>query len=548
MYLEFFHLNSHPFAETPDAEIFFQEGGRGEILNKVMEDFINGEPLVRVTGGKGTGKTLLCKCLLQQPLGRQFDFVYLDNPVGSLNDLLYEVCVGLGMDSSAGSGRDMFAELQGILSLRKDSGKKVLLIIDEAEKLFLAALERLMRLICETGEDHILHILLAGRPALVENLNQLTSYCSDVDVHLGYKLTPFTPEETARYLDFRLKAAGISENRRTIFTADTVNKITAVARGDLHQVNILADKALQAACSANSSEVLPLHIGISGEKKEEKRAKRVILPPAVQEKKIWLSAAGILALLILLFSMFTGKSSKDTEDIISIPEQRVEKQSVPEQKPEVQPASDQQTAVPSGVVVPEPEVLPPTPEISPPEVIEIPEEVIQDSVFQEAQEQAVVELRPGKIKTAPSESRKTVVIIEPPARHEPPAVKYKAVPVNSIQVPILGEQIFQERIRASAKWLANAYHNRYTVQMMMLASEQAAPNIKRMLAQDEYAAIKDYLYILTKKTSPPTLFIFYGTYGSMEQARQARNSMPLFLRKHHPYALSISDAMKKTQD
>jgi len=61
-------------------------------------------------------------------------------------------------------------------------------------------------------------------------------------------------------------------------------------------------------------------------------------------------------------------------------------------------------------------------------------------------------------------------------------------------------------------------------------------------------AIKDNLYILNKKTSPPTLFVFYGTYDSMEQARQARNNMPLFLRKHHPYALSISDAMKKTED
>jgi len=69
-----------------------------------------------------------------------------------------------------------------------------------------------------------------------------------------------------------------------------------------------------------------------------------------------------------------------------------------------------------------------------------------------------------------------------------------------------------------------------------------------MLVKDEYFAIKDNLYILRKKTSPPTLFVFYGTYDSMEQARQARNNMPLFLRKHHPYALSISDAMKKTED
>jgi septal ring-binding cell division protein DamX len=111
-----------------------------------------------------------------------------------------------------------------------------------------------------------------------------------------------------------------------------------------------------------------------------------------------------------------------------------------------------------------------------------------------------------------------------------------------------GEQLYLERLRASAKWLAGTYRNSYTVQLMMLASEQAVPNVKKMLVQDEYFALKDNFYILRKKTSPPTLFVFYGAYDSMEQARQARNNMPLFLRKHHPYALSISDAVKKTED
>ena len=69
-----------------------------------------------------------------------------------------------------------------------------------------------------------------------------------------------------------------------------------------------------------------------------------------------------------------------------------------------------------------------------------------------------------------------------------------------------------------------------------------------MLTRDAYYAVRDKLYILRKQTSPPTLFVFYGIYDSMDAARKARNTMPLFLRKHHPYALSIADALKKTED
>jgi septal ring-binding cell division protein DamX len=111
-----------------------------------------------------------------------------------------------------------------------------------------------------------------------------------------------------------------------------------------------------------------------------------------------------------------------------------------------------------------------------------------------------------------------------------------------------GELLFRERRRASAGWLAEAFRGGYTIQLMMLTSNNAEGNLKRMLVQDQYHDIKDQLYILRKKSSPPTLFVYYGIYDSMDQARKERNIMPVFLRKHHPYAVSINDALKKTED
>jgi hypothetical protein len=83
---------------------------------------------------------------------------------------------------------------------------------------------------------------------------------------------------------------------------------------------------------------------------------------------------------------------------------------------------------------------------------------------------------------------------------------------------------------------------------MMLASDQAESSVKKLLVQNEYYSIIDKLHILRKKTTPPTLFVFYDTFPSMDAARQVRNNMPVFLRKHHPYALSIADALTKTED
>jgi septal ring-binding cell division protein DamX len=109
-----------------------------------------------------------------------------------------------------------------------------------------------------------------------------------------------------------------------------------------------------------------------------------------------------------------------------------------------------------------------------------------------------------------------------------------------------GDKLFRERLGASASWLAGMYRGGYTIQLMMLMSNEAQASITNTLVQDEYYPLRDKLYILRKKTTPPTLFVFYGMYDSLEAARESRNDMPVFLRKHHPYPLSITEALKKT--
>jgi septal ring-binding cell division protein DamX len=110
-----------------------------------------------------------------------------------------------------------------------------------------------------------------------------------------------------------------------------------------------------------------------------------------------------------------------------------------------------------------------------------------------------------------------------------------------------GEAIFRERLGASANWLAGMYKGEYTIQLMMLSSPTASSSLAGTLASDDYYGVRDQLYILRKRTNPPMLFVFYGVYDSLDAAREARNGMPVFLRKHQPYPLSISEAMRKIE-
>ena len=533
MYLEHFHLNKSPFSEEPDPDVFFPEAGRNDVINGLCADIVAGKPLIKVIGSEGSGKTMLCRRLLVELDDSRFEKVYIDNPVGSFDDLLHLACLDLGMEPATVPDRDMLTELRALLAAKKELGKEVVLVVDEAEKIFLAALERLMRALCEAGETHLLHVVLVGRPSLEANLEQLTFYCSDVDIKSGYSLQSLTAEETAGYLNFRLVDAGLpQDSREEIFTDGAVQKIFESAHGNIRLVNILAEEALQASCTDKSFLVLLDHVDEQGAAVPGKGIARVV-PSALLGKKILYVAGGLLAVILLLVFLFAGGGEKEIEDIVNIPGRHVETVAAPESRELV------------------PEQIEPPPETAEPVSIKEPAVVAEEPQPQQEAPQLeppqTIELLPDRVKVAPTESQ---AVEESTPGSEIQAVK-PVEPVAAVTADTgnrNGEQLFRERIRASAKWLASAYHNRYTVQLMMLASEQAAPNLKKMFVQNDYYAIKDNLYVLTKKTSPPTLFVFYGTYDSMEQARQARNNMPLFLRKHHPYALSINDAMKKTED
>jgi type II secretory pathway predicted ATPase ExeA len=514
MYLEHFHLKRSPFQEDTGAEIFYPGGDRKSVYDKLLQDIKEGKPLVRVSGDEGSGKTLMCKRLIKG-LSKDHRVIYVDNPVGSFEKLLRVVCLDLGMAPANDSDEASCTELLGeLLGENREGAGKVVLMVDEAEKLFLATLERLVRLICDSEESRNLSVVLVGRPGLNANLDQLSFYCSNVDIHAGYELRPLTESEIANYLDFRLKSAGMpAKKSREIFTKEAIRKIFESAGGSLRMTNILAEESLQTSCSEKSFLVLLDHVKLESDERVVKVTPKRIsstpsfdLPGFIKQNRVWLGST-LAVLIVGGLLLFTGGDESE-QDLINQNER---------------PAIQLTESPPTNDPLPQPEAAPESP---PP--LPVPESRSEPDPRSEA-------IGAAKDVVEPSVSEP-----EPTTLHrengKPPQGKRD------------GDAIFEKRVRASASWSAGAYRGEYTVQLMMLASDQALENLKKDLIRDPYFGIRNEIYILRKMTSPPTLFVFYGSYKTMDEARQARNNMPVFLRKHHPYPLSISNALKKTED
>ena len=535
MYLEHFHLKQSPFRQEPDPEIFFSGAGRRAVLHNLLEDLEAGKPLIKLTGSEGVGKTLLYLLLARKLSHEKYDLVCLDHPVGSFEDLLRIICIALGLETNGDTERrDYVADFHQHLQLQKEAQRKVLLIIDEAEKLFLATLERLVRMICDTEEAGILQILLIGRFDIDQNLDQLAIYCSNIDVNAGYTLEPLSFEETQKYLQFRLHVAGMPGDKHlSVFTDDAVSAIYQAAMGNISLTNMLAEKGLVDAYSQGMFQVEPELINPRyGDDKDFFHLFSQYGELFKQHKKWVISGAAIL-LVLLLVAIWPRQDEEHPETTY---EEQVEVE---------KPVNEGFSLSEEDKDVEETNVQVVSEEIADRPLFEVTEKVT-GAAEPEAEEQKTVQLEEEETDeiVVHSESKKKkspVVQTRPDDDSETVSPRHLVTPVKD------GEALFEERVRASSNWLAWAYRGGFTIQLMVLASENAEENLKRMLVEENYFSVKDNLYIL-RKISPPTLFVFYGLYDSIAEARLARNNMDVFLRKHHPYALSINTALKKTED
>src|SRR5512134_38131 len=208
MYLSHFGLNEPPFRITPHTEFFFSGANRGATLEALLYAITHDEGIVKVTGEVGSGKTLLCRVLIER-LPKQVETIYLANPSFSRDEILYAVAEELKIDFSRERATIALRALQDRLIASYAEGRRTVILIDEAHAMPEETLEQ-VRLLSnlETSRHKLLQIVLFGQPELDEVLGLPSLRQLKDRITHSFRMRPLSREEAAHYLSFRMRAAG----------------------------------------------------------------------------------------------------------------------------------------------------------------------------------------------------------------------------------------------------------------------------------------------------------------------------------------------------
>ena len=257
MYLEHFGLREAPFRITPHTEFFFSGANRGATLEGLLYAITAGEGMVKVTGEVGSGKTMLCRVLMER-LPASVETVYLAVPSLSRDEMLAAIASDLGVETTGATTTKLIKLLQEKLIELHSGGRQVVALIDEAHAMPLATLEE-VRLLSnlETGTEKLLQIVLFGQPELdahlaLPHMRQLRERITH-----SFTLAPLPPREIRDYLNFRLRAAGY--HGPDLFGTEALHIIAEASEGLTRRINIYADKTLLAAYAAGTHTVTADH-------------------------------------------------------------------------------------------------------------------------------------------------------------------------------------------------------------------------------------------------------------------------------------------------
>ena len=245
MYLELFKLHELPFRLSPDPQFLYlsKQHARAKAYMESTIWFTDG--FVVITGEIGAGKTTLIETFLRE-LQTDAVVAQINQTQLSPTAFLQTVLVQFGFSPFAMKKPEVLTTLNQFLVEQHIAGRKVLLIVDEAQNLSPRVLEEVRMLSgIETTKDKALRIILAGQPELNDKLNSPELVQLTQRVRLRFHLTALTQIETAAYIDHRLEVAG-SQGRR-IFLEETHPTIYKYTGGVPRLINTLCDTSLMAS-------------------------------------------------------------------------------------------------------------------------------------------------------------------------------------------------------------------------------------------------------------------------------------------------------------
>ncbi|SDS96891.1 ExeA family protein [Pseudomonas oryzae] len=262
MYLDFFGLREKPFALTPNTAFLVRLAPYQACLNLLRVALGEGEGFIKVSGEVGTGKTLLCRALINA-LGRdaeRWQLAWLPNPSLTPNGLRRALAQELRIDDvDRFDQHGLLTALNRRLIELARQGRRTVLLIDEAQALPPETLEAVRLLTnLETERHKLLQVVLFGQPELDALLERAELRQLRQRITFSYRLRPLDAADTRRYLEERLRQAGYQG--QALFDTRAVRRLAADSGGIPRLINILAHKALMAAYGAGSRRVRAAHV------------------------------------------------------------------------------------------------------------------------------------------------------------------------------------------------------------------------------------------------------------------------------------------------
>ncbi len=504
MYLKHFGLNEPPFRITPHTDFFFAGANRGAMLEALQYALLHDEGIVKVSGEVGSGKTMLCRVLMER-LPDQVEIIYLANPSLARDEILLAIADELQLDPGRERQTRVLRALQDALIERYAAGRRVVVLIDEAHAMPPETLEEIRLLSnLEANRHKLLQIVLFGQPELDAHLSVPQMRQLKERITHSFRLGPLTREEITSYIDYRMRAAGY--RGPSVFTAKAIRLLADASEGLTRRVNILADKSLLAAFAANTHAVTPREVRRAISDSDFYHA------PPNRSRYVWLGTGAAVGLLLGCAIAFGAKDGALFRS----------------------PAAQQASPTVIGTAIP-PQVTP-DPQIQTPEapavkVKQAPAASISDASAAAAPKPTTeVPARLAKASGAPEQ-------VKPEG----------ALPSGKTSENDAGDGIgwttkyalVHEKFLSTQNWLKETPENGYSIQLVTAKATDLA-KLERFLARASSVVPSEDLHVYSVKIDGTQHYrAAFGTFPTPSAAAIAIRELPPLLSGQNPYPRSI---------
>ena len=491
MYQEHFGLSRPPFKITPDTSLFFEGSQRGAALDALMYAIHSGEGIIKVVGEVGSGKTMLCR-MLEVRLSSNIDVIYIANPSLSPDNILHVIAHELHLEvNSEMSKVNVMQKIQTHLLKKHADNRQVVLFVEEAQSMPIETLEEIRLLSnLETDENKLLQMVLFGQPELDVKLSAPHIRQLKERITHSFNLSPFPPDDTLQYLNFRLRAVGYKGP--DVFNKKTAGVVKKYSDGLTRRINILADKSLLAAFSEGGHTVTPSHIKLAALDSEFNK----IGFNVINKNGLYLAGSFLLLVGALITGYYMGSRNPENQILPGMAGSRAMQERLP--------------------------ILP---------------GMAGSRAMQEQQSSATNREAPERFKPVLPDNVEQVVVA--PAVSTQNSLSKK----NNRQNNVVPSGI-AERLKKTKKWLAGAVDNHYSIQLF-IARISKADKVEAFLQDAPKTLDFTRIYIYETVINGHDWYsVLYNEFATHSEAIDSLDSLPLSLKASGAYLRRIS-ALKK---